>query len=300
MPLASHLSLGGLDFLFSSAEIPFRLDTDEPYRSFLRPGCESRVIHVQFTVSSVPSFVGEAIFHSDATWSILARESVRAVVFRHPSGETLYVATFRPGSPEVTVCCSPRLTETEGSTTVLRSPFRYPLDQVLTMYLLGGTGVVLHAAGVLVGERGIALAGVSGAGKSTFMGLAAGRPGWKPLSDDRVIIRVSGDSAAVHGTPWPGESRLAENSSGALACLLFLEQGGVNEIQPLRPRDAVARLLRTASVPWYDPGYLGDALDACGTLVRSVPCAVLTFRPEVGAIEAVERFLSNVDCHHPA
>ena len=288
-------SLGGLSFLLPVPDQAPRIDAGEAYRSFLLPDPtplrSARVVRVTCVATPNPSFSGETIFRSSATWSILARGRERALEFRTPDGDVLYVAQFCPGGDEVTVFCSPRALATQETTTALDIP-PYPLDQVLTMYLLNGAGVVLHAAGALVGGQGIALAGVSGAGKSTFMRLAEGRPGWQPLSDDRVIVRLSGDSTSVHGTPWPGEGRVAENHHGPLAWLLFLEQASTNEFRPLAPGDALPRLLRMASVPWYDSEYVGSALAACGNIVESVRSAVLSFRPEPEALEVVEQLLT--------
>jgi hypothetical protein len=292
----SHLVLGGLSFRLSAGESPLRLDLDPCYRPFLRadpapPGAATAVA-VDFVVSHRPSFSGQTIFESTATWSILAHDGDRAIEFRDPSGEPLYVAEFRPGSPRVTVRCSPHLLRADGSTTFLPSPFHYPLDQILTMYLLGGTGVVVHAAGALVGGKGIALAGISGAGKSTFMSLAAGRPGWQPLSDDRVIARLQGAALRLHGSPWPGEGRVAENRSGDAAYLFFLHQAAANDVKRLTTGQALERLLRTVSIPWYDTEYLGSALAACGEIVSRVSSAELWFRPEPEAVDLVERVLA--------
>ena len=202
------------------------------------------------------------------------------------------MARFRPGSAEVSVACSPRFLATVDGAAALRSShFAYPLDQILAMYLLGNRGILLHAAGALVGGRGMAFSGVSGAGKSTLTGLAAGRPGWEPLSDDRVIVRVGEASPTLWGTPWSGEGQVAEHRSGEMAWLLFLEQGPTHEIRPLTPAQALPRLFQTASLPWYDAEYLEEALAACGRIVQTVPCGVLSFRPEIGAIQAVERLL---------
>ena len=240
-----------------------------------------------------PSFEGRPILESEANWSILARDGERAFVFRLPSeSEPYWVARFRPGSAEVSVVCSPRLLATVDGAEALRSShFAYPLDQILAMYLLGNRGILLHAAGALVGGRGMAFSGVSGAGKSTLTGLAAGRPGWEPLSDDRVIVRLGEASPTLWGTPWSGEGQVAEHRSGEMAWLLFLEQGTTHEIRPLTPAQALPRLFQTASLPWYDAEYLEEALAACGRIVQTVPCGVLSFRPEIGAIQTVERLL---------
>jgi hypothetical protein len=292
-----RLSLGGFDFRLASESHPLVYEAGEPYRQFVvadptAPPPEETV-RVRFEVSPSPSFEGQSILESTATWSILARNGERALVFRYPSEtEPAWVARFRPGSTEVSVACSPRFLETVGGTTALRcSHFGYPLDQVLAMYLLGNRGLLLHAAGALVGGRGIAFAGVSGAGKSTLSGLAAGRPGWAPLSDDRVIVRLGEAGPRLWGTPWSGEGQVAEHRRGEMAWLLFLEQGTNHEIRPLAPAQALPRLFQTASLPWYDAQYLEEALAACGRVVETIPAGVLRFRPEIGAIQAVERLL---------
>jgi hypothetical protein len=289
----SQFLLGGLSFQLAAPDPPVRLDASEAYRSFLVSSpttpCSSKVVRVTCVVAENPSFLGEAIFRSDATWAILARGRDRALEFRSPDGDVLYVAQFRPGSDEVSILCSPRLLGAQGTTTAIPP---YPLDQVLTMYLLDGAGIVLHAAGALVGGQGIALAGVSGAGKSTVMRLADGRPGWQPLSDDRVILRLDGNLATIHGTPWPGEGQVAEHRCAPLERLFFLEQASANAIRALAPREALGRLLRMASIPWYDPDYLGSALGACGSILARVPSALLAFCREPSALDAVESCLA--------
>jgi hypothetical protein len=292
-----RLSLGGFDFRMAAEGFPLVHEADAAYRPFLLqapaapPAADT--VRVRFEVSPRPSFEGRAILQSTATWSILARGGERGFVFRLPSeAEPAWVARFRPGSSEVSIVCSPRLLEAEGRTTALPSGlFAYPLDQVLTMYLLGDRGLVLHAAGALVDGRGIAFSGVSGAGKSTLTGLAAGRPAWEPLSDDRVVVRAEGSVPRLWGTPWSGEGQVAEHRCGEMAWLLFLEQGTIPEVCPLTPAQALPRLLQTASLPWYDAEYLETSLAACDRLVRTIPCAVLSFRPDIGAIEVVERLL---------
>jgi hypothetical protein len=300
----SRLSIGGIEFQLLADELPVRLRNDEAYRAFLaappllaeRDGAlaPSRVVRVRHSVTSSPRLEGETVFASGATWTILAKGPGRSLAFRYPDGELVFVARFRPGSFEVMVECTPRLLMRDETGSFVASPFHYPLDQILTMYLLAEAGVLVHAAGALVGGRGLAFAGVSGAGKSTLMGLAFGRRGWVALSDDRVIVRA-GAAPTVHGTPWPGSGQAALNDQGPLAALLFLEQGPAHAIRRLEPREALTRLLRTTSVPWYDAEYLDGILGACGRLASGVPSAVLQFHPDTKAIDLVERVLEESD-----
>jgi hypothetical protein len=290
------LFLGGLQYRLTAEGYDLSPDLDPAYRSFLveLPSPEPSVdsVSVRFTTSGLPPSDGHTLFRSSAAWTILAEGDGRAFRFRHPGAEPLYVARFRPGVRDVSIACSARLIEARPGTPVLHSPFAYPLDQVVSMYLLNGRGLTVHAAGALVGGRGILLAGVSGAGKTTISRLAAGRLGWQPLSDDRVIVRLAErGGATVYGTPWPGEGATAENRSGPVEWLLFLAQGRTNAIERLVPRQALPHLLKTVSVPWYDRQYLPGALDACDRLVQEVPAVLLTFRPDAGAVDAIEGLL---------
>ena len=286
------LSLGGLSLALTTSGAGIVAPDDDVYRPFtLARGaaCPSgEPIGVRLEVEPSPAFEGEVIFHSSASWAIRARGRERGIVAW--TEEPLYAVDLRPGAAQVLVRCGPGLLE-PGPPPAIRSPVHYPLDQILVMYLLGESGLILHAAGMLVRGRGVALAGVSGAGKTTFSRLAAGRADWQPLSDDRVIVRVGPERAVLHGTPWPGEGRIAVNAMGPLRGLLFLEQGATNAVRRLAAPEAAARLVKTASIPWFDERYVGDGLRACGRIVADVPAAVLTFRPEVAAVEAVERWL---------
>jgi len=290
---ASSLSLGGLELAVLSEEEVLPPEGDA-YREFWNQGAAPTgpdTIRISLSISDAPAASGRVIFESQAHWSIRAEGSSRTFVDRDPSGPLLAVR-FEPGSAEVGVECAP-VWRVDGEPRRIRCPVRYPVDQILAMYLLGARGILLHAAGMIVNGRAVVLAGASGAGKTTFARLAAGRPGWEPLSDDRIIVRLPDGTREAHayGTPWPGEGRIAVNRSAPLAQLVFLSRGERNDARRLPARDAAARLLTTASIPWYDADKLVGSVEACERLLDRVPAALLAFRPDVGAVEAVEDLL---------
>lgn len=82
----------------------------------------------------------------------------------------------------------------------------------LALFLLTRAGrVPLHAAGVMLGETAVVLAGPSGSGKST-LALTASRAGCRVLSDDTVYVqteprlRVWGFPRPIHVFPEQGEA----------------------------------------------------------------------------------------------
>jgi hypothetical protein len=176
------------------------------------------------------------------------------------------------------------------------NPLAYPADQVLLMYLLARRcGAIFHAAGFGWRGCGFVFLGRSGAGKTTLSRLLLGRPGWEPLSDDRVIVRRIGEGHLLFGTPWPGEAGLAENGWFPLNGLCFLRQGSVNRLAALQPRAALERILPLSSIPWFDREALGPVLDFLGSLAAAVPAWDLEFRDDASVAELLEDCLPRQD-----
>jgi hypothetical protein len=289
------LTVGGLCFELVSDGAPILHEVTEPYRYFTSEApveAAGETVNVRVSVADVKPRSGRQVFDG-GSWRLLAHGSERSFVFQTRfMTEPLYEACFYPGAPEVELVCSPRLLEVQDGVTCIRSHFCYPLDQVLTMYLLGDTGLVLHAAGVVHGGRALAFAGVSGAGKSTLVRLAAGWSGAAALNDDRIILRLQEGTVMAYGTPWPGEAAVAENRMAETCALLFLDKGPNSRVRPISRRETLVRLMPTVSLPWSDPEYLDAGLRACDTLIRRVPAAVFTFRPDDTALDALDAFLA--------
>lgn len=290
----ARISLGGLCFALHTDGLPLLPETDQSYRQFIldpTAADSGETIDVRVTVAAVRPRGGTLLFDS-GSWRVFARQDERSVVCCPPTlPAPLCEARFRPGAPEIELVCAPGHLESRVGVAGIRSPFRYPLDQVLTMYCLGGSGLILHAAGMVRRGSAIVLPGVSGAGKSTITRLAAGWAGTRPLSDDRVILKLQGTGGAAHGTPWPGEAGVAERLAAPAGWLLFLEKGEHSGVRTITSREALARLLPTASLPWFDARQLEGALSACDRIIRAVPAGVFTFRDESRAVESLESFL---------
>lgn len=72
-------------------------------------------------------------------------------------------------------------------------PYFGPTMELLLMhYLAQERGVILHACGIVIEDRGIPFLGESGAGKSTLARMWDQENGVDILSDDRIIVRKQG------------------------------------------------------------------------------------------------------------
>jgi hypothetical protein len=165
----------------------------------------------------------------------------------------------------------------------------------LALFLLTRSGrVPLHAAGILVGQTAVLLAGRSGAGKST-LALAAHGAGMTVLSDDTVYVqtrpalRVWGLPRPIHVFADDARAALAEPAgtrlrngrlkaavpvstpsappSAARAVLFLLERGDSVALRPITPNEAVDAMLAL-----LEPGF-DHFREALPEAVRAVAAA---------------------------
>jgi hypothetical protein len=160
--------------------------------------------------------------------------------------------------------------------------------------LIERQGLIVHAAGGSVQGKGIIFAAPSGTGKSTLSGLLQHGSQTRLFSEERLIIRSIKDQWHVWGTPWHGESHIAQNESAPLAALFFLKQSEQTKITQLSRSDGLYRLIQTASIPWYSKQWTDRGLACCEAVVQEMPMFELAFRPDQTAVQAVERFAAEL------
>ena len=294
---ASELVIGGLRFAIDLPE-DLRLEERDPlYLPFMSGVARAdREIAVTLTLEDPPDVSGlPVLFDTEATWIAFADGRDVILSWRSAAGpqEPLWVARMS-GDPveRVKVHCGPPLVERQAAATTLHNPLHYPLDQLLLMFALPSVdGVLVHAAGLARGGRGVFCAGVSGAGKTTFMSQCGDGCRFLGLSDDRVIVRWMGDEPRLFGTPWAGEGGVAERRDVDLAAVLFLHQSRRHELRRIDARQALDQLLATVSILWFDRLRMERAMNACQRIVESLPCYELHFRPEPAAIDLLDEVL---------
>lgn len=225
-------------------------------------------------------------------WSMLAWEDKRVMVWHGlESSRPLWYARFSicAGTP-VEIYCGTELVREENGQRSIRDPFTYPLDQVLVVYALARVGgVLLHAAGLCGGGRGLICPGRSRAGKSTVSRLWL-QHGGACLSDDRIIVRSragEGGEWTAFGTPWPGELGIARQASVEAGGLVFLQNAGDNRTTRLSPQATFEKLLPVASLLWYDPDMLQKGLSACEALSAKLPGYAFGFTRDEQAVKSL-------------
>lgn len=295
-----NLDIAGIN-LTATCRKPIILQEPDPtYQSFFRkvnkdPGAIDIKIHLE--LGNIPDTEKlTKIFDSGQSWSMFLNGNDYSLVLNPPAfnNQALWLARINRDFTRVTVYCSEKLLSDRNGKVMLSNPIRYPLDQLLVMYILSQReGALIHAAGIDINGRGIIFPGKSGAGKSTLSLQLAARKGLNNLlSDDRIVVRkINGDFKAF-GTPWPGEAGIALNKSVPLSSILFISHGTANRIEELKPQEAIEKLLPVTSIPWYDRETMPKILSFCEDLISRVTSYELCFKPSAEVAKVLEEFAS--------
>lgn len=152
-------------------------------------------------------------------------------------------------------------------------------------------GLLLHSAGILSRTGGYIFTGASGAGKSTLSGFFD-TSGASVLSDERTIIRKSGDAFVVHGTPWVGSGAYAKNESGRVTELFCIRHGPQHHTEAMSPNAALSFILPQCFLPHWDRAAMETTLAFLSDLVLHIPCKSLAFAKNPGVVDFIQNQLA--------
>jgi len=164
------------------------------------------------------------------------------------------------------------------------------LRACLAWLLPSRRAMLLHAAGLVVGERAFLLVGSEGSGKSSWARIGE-EAGARVLSDDLVLLDVAGDEPAALGSPFRS-THLAEYRPGRwpLSAIFFPRHGQPAESRRTKALLAKARIVANLTFIAEAVGHDARIGSLPDSLAESVPCADLTFGLEPSFMEILRNW----------
>jgi hypothetical protein len=156
-----------------------------------------------------------------------------------------------------------------------------------SLALVEAHGLVVHAASLIRNGKAYLFCGPSGSGKTTVARLSTDAA---VLSDELSIVRISDKRARCYGTPFWGElARAGEDRTAPLHAIYFLHHGSRHAVEAVKPRRALERLLPNVLFFAREASLTARVLSIGADLVEAVPCFDLSFRPDPGFWEVIDR-----------
>jgi hypothetical protein len=178
----------------------------------------------------------------------------------------------------------------QGCAHLVMRPEGNPENFLRVLYAwetLARGGLLLHASGVVRGEKGYVFFGHSGAGKTTIANLSTPS---LVLSDDLVIVRRMGRRVLVYGVPFCGAERAAPrtNAVAPLVALFAPLQAPDHRVEPLSPAAAAGRLASCVPFVMHQPHAIRQVMETCAGLLDLVPSYLLHFRKDSEFWEVID------------
>ncbi len=300
MPDLINVNIAGIGISASSRDSIILEDPAPQYESFCRKADEGTAaidVKIQLELGNIPDTEKHArIFETEESWTLFRDGDEYFLEFKPPAcgREPFWLARMSSDFTRVTLYCGKRLIKRSNGRATVLNPIRYPLDQLLIMYILSQKqGALVHSAGIDIDGRGFIFAGKSGAGKSSLSQQFLARDDIELLSDDRIVIRRVEGAFTAFGTPWPGDAGIAANKSTGLHGIFYISHGDTNTIRVIKPQEALERLLPVTSIPWYDREIMSRVLLICEDLVSNVPVYELAFVPGAEVVDVLTGFIEN-------
>ncbi len=149
----------------------------------------------------------------------------------------------------------------------------YFLRIALALQAFARGGILFHAAGVVHRDRGYALFGVSGSGKTTAARLSAPDA---VLNDDLLLLWPTATGWQMYATPFG--KRRGDVRCVTLYALLRLVKDSQVFLAPLATAQALGELVANTPVLSADPLWLPEVLARWETVLGQTPAYALHFR----------------------
>lgn len=171
------------------------------------------------------------------------------------------------------------------------SPINIQKSLALETKILQLDGFFMHASLVKVKDKGIIFSAPSGIGKSTQAALWQQHRGAKILNGDRAAIRFVNGKWMAYGSPWAGSSGIYRNDSAELAAIVFLGQAQQNRLTRIDGSGAFSAMIRGGIFPYWSKADMVTAFGITEKILLSVPTFELFCRPDLSAVEELEKFI---------
>ena len=150
--------------------------------------------------------------------------------------------------------------------------------------------LILHAAFVAAGDRGLLFSGPSGIGKSTQAALWE-RHGARLINGDRTVLSQDAAGWTAWGSPYAGSSRCFRSEQRPVGAVVVLEQSPVCAVRRLAAAEAFHRLYPQMTVNSWSSAYVERASGLLAELAARVPVYLLACTPDDRAVETLANVL---------
>ena len=277
------------------SDLKFSEDTfEEKFKKFQIDTPGRDLVRIRHDFSIIPPIIDDSwqLIYKKKPWAIYKKDKYwiyLGILGEETSTDLWITGIFNESYTEGLICHPDATRFLQGKNHSLTL---YPTDQIILARVLADRqAFYIHAAGMILYDKGVLFVGHSEAGKSTTVTML--KDEGEILCDDRIIVRHWPDGFRIHGTWSHGDVPDVSNSSAPLRAIFFLEKSPENCLEPIENRREIIRMLPFYIVqPLVTADWWEKTLDMIQQISQEVPFYRLKLDTSGKVKEILKEYLS--------
>ncbi|WP_173432406.1 hypothetical protein [Sharpea azabuensis] len=153
---------------------------------------------------------------------------------------------------------------------------------------------VLHGVVMEYNGMGILVLASAGTGKTTHTRMWRDHKNALILNGDRCLCRKKDGVWYAYGMPWSGSSGEYINRRVPISCIVCLNRGLQNTVQPLSIFDGTISLMQRIFAPAWPGELQNQAFSYCEELASEIPVLDFYCRPDLESVEVLAQAIQSL------
>ncbi|HAV19149.1 MAG TPA: hypothetical protein DCX18_08090 [Erysipelotrichaceae bacterium] len=153
---------------------------------------------------------------------------------------------------------------------------------------------VLHGVVMEYNGMGILVLASAGTGKTTHTRMWRDHKNALILNGDRCLCRKNDGVWYAYGMPWSGSSGEYINRRVPISCIVCLNRGLQNTVQPLSIFDGTIRLMQRIFAPVWPGELQNQAFNYCEELSSEIPVLDFYCKPDLESVEVLAQAIQSL------
>lgn len=153
---------------------------------------------------------------------------------------------------------------------------------------------VLHGVVMEYNGMGILVLASAGTGKTTHTRMWRDHKNALILNGDRCLCRKKDDVWYAYGMPWSGSSGEYINRRVPISCIVCLNRGLQNTVQPLSIFDGTISLMQRIFAPVWPGELQNQAFNYCEELSSEIPVLDFYCKPDLESVEVLAQAIQSL------
>lgn len=284
-----YLTIGDFSIAFQKESTNIKMDIPFSRMAFYHP--EERACDFHFFIAAQ-----ETDKHRELLWGS-EEFAIPTFLYQRHDGQFDWITKQKDRSPGLSFRISRDWNQFvlyEDHTKTNGERAFHEFGSLFSYAVLNHHACVLHGVVMEYNGMGILVLASAGTGKTTHTRMWRDHKNALILNGDRCLCRKNDGVWYAYGMPWSGSSGEYINRRVPISCIVCLNRGLQNTVQPLSIFDGTISLMQRIFAPAWPGELQNQAFSYCEELASEIPVLDFYCRPDLESVEVLAQAIQSL------